>query len=713
MHNNNSNGNSASGNEHRITNVLARLTVPNPSHHHPISYNIQHHEPKDHMQSSLNRLNFLARKMQIPVNLQSCLDELITWCSDPRAFHSNYIEALLLCCMTAEEMSMNVGSLQSSLKFISICYQHCDEFGDLKNSLLNVYNKVRMKVRNQQSVTANNISGTANYQQQTDFRPPSNSSISQLHQGQRPPQAMRSRLVSPQMMNDGNNQGHGRTNGPNNQMLNQQQQQMNQHAVTVITLLGSQQDPYTDRTREQTTDPQQVRPPHQYSLPLGTSSSGTHFNRQQHSNVKHEPNTQPNSNGPTLLVATAIELNTEVAATTVQLIEKQPPQQQQQFYTNTQNRCMQQHQNQHPPKQSTTPLIKTPAPAGDPSRFTPNRYQTIPPATPCDVMKTKNHNDQQLPILQPHMFTRSPGIQQQPQQQCRTGYNEPPMNQYNSSTVGFYNGNPTPPPCMPTPCGVVGPMNGQPPFQPCTPVHVQQPRPMSQVGMPPSMQHGRNVVHTNAPQQPHCGPMMQAGPPLMAHSKSLNHNEPINQHNGPLIHTNGPSMTRMGCYNSPDMKPIIQHQNEEPRISFLDQPRNSYVLNPFKLEHHDKLNKLSRHNFTIQKKVFDTIHQKNDMDIQLKCYHQEDTNRQTQWPDSVEVSINSRPIYIDRKGLHRALYLKKFCQVGKNSIDISVSSCCCNHLFVVQFVRRPTIRETIQGLVQKRVLPYKIAAQRC
>lgn len=102
---------------------------------------------------------------------------------------------------------------------------------------------------------------------------------------------------------------------------------------------------------------------------------------------------------------------------------------------------MQQHQNQHPPKQSTTPLIKTPAPAGDPSRFTPNRYQTIPPATPCDVMKTKNHNvnflllflkillilffqDQQLPILQPHMFTRSPGIQQQPQQQCRTGYNE-------------------------------------------------------------------------------------------------------------------------------------------------------------------------------------------------------------------------------------------------------------------------------------------------
>lgn len=120
----------------------------------------------------------------------------------------------------------------------------------------------------------------------------------------------------------------------------------------------------------------------------------------------------------------------------------------------------------------------------------------------------------------------------------------------------------------------------------------------------------------------------------------------------------------------------------------------------------------------------------------------------TNWPASVQVSVNATPLSIDRgenKTSHKPLYLKDVCQPGRNTIQITVSTCCCvskrlenstailptptpraiisrrvvlrvlnetvcfcvrfqSHLFVLQLVHRPSVRSVLQGLLRKRLL---------
>ncbi|ETE67691.1 Zinc finger MIZ domain-containing protein 1, partial [Ophiophagus hannah] len=85
-------------------------------------------------------------------------------------------------------------------------------------------------------------------------------------------------------------------------------------------------------------------------------------------------------------------------------------------------------------------------------------------------------------------------------------------------------------------------------------------------------------------------------------------------------------------------------------------------------------------------------------------------NRQmnTNWPASVQVSVNATPLTIERgdnKTSHKPLHLKHVCQPGRNTIQITVTACCCSHLFVLQLVHRPSVRSVLQGLLKKRLLP--------
>ena len=80
----------------------------------------------------------------------------------------------------------------------------------------------------------------------------------------------------------------------------------------------------------------------------------------------------------------------------------------------------------------------------------------------------------------------------------------------------------------------------------------------------------------------------------------------------------------------------------------------------------------------------------------------------TNWPASVQVSVNATPLTIERgdnKTSHKPLYLKHVCQPGRNTIQITVTACCCSHLFVLQLVHRPSVRSVLQGLLKKRLLP--------
>ncbi|KAF8782987.1 Zinc finger MIZ domain-containing protein 1 [Argiope bruennichi] len=144
-------------------------------------------------------------------------------------------------------------------------------------------------------------------------------------------------------------------------------------------------------------------------------------------------------------------------------------------------------------------------------------------------------------------------------------------------------------------------------------------------------------------------------------------------------------------------------KDDELRLTFP--VRDGIILAPFRLEHNLAV---SNHVFHLKPSVHQTLMWRTDLELQLKCFHHEDRQMNTNWPASVQVSVNATPLSIDRgenKASHKPLYLKEVCQPGRNTIQITVTACCCSHLFLLQLVHRPTVRSVLQGLLRKRLLP--------
>ncbi|XP_041088186.1 zinc finger MIZ domain-containing protein 2-like isoform X5 [Polyodon spathula] len=162
----------------------------------------------------------------------------------------------------------------------------------------------------------------------------------------------------------------------------------------------------------------------------------------------------------------------------------------------------------------------------------------------------------------------------------------------------------------------------------------------------------------------------------------------------------------------PDLKPNINalpppppsgNPSDDLRLTFP--VRDGVVLEPFRLEHNLAV---SNHVFQLRDSVYKTLTLRPDLELQFKCYHHEDRQMNTNWPSSVQVSVNATPLSIERgdnKTSHKPLYLKQVCQPGRNTIQITVTACCCSHLFVLQLVHRPSVRSVLQGLMKKRLLP--------
>lgn len=115
--------------------------------------------------------------------------------------------------------------------------------------------------------------------------------------------------------------------------------------------------------------------------------------------------------------------------------------------------------------------------------------------------------------------------------------------------------------------------------------------------------------------------------------------------------------------------------DEELRLTFP--VRDGIILPPFRLEHNLAV---SNHVFQLKPTVHQTLVWRSDLELQLKCFHHEDRQMSTNWPASVQVSVNATPLVIDRgenKTSHKPLYLKDVCQPGRNTIQITVSACCC------------------------------------
>ncbi|XP_017662352.1 PREDICTED: zinc finger MIZ domain-containing protein 1 [Lepidothrix coronata] len=251
------------------------------------------------------------------------------------------------------------------------------------------------------------------------------------------------------------------------------------------------------------------------------------------------------------------------------------------------------------------------------------------------------------------------------------------------------------------------------------PMGMNQPRPP---GMSPFSTHGQRM-----PQQAYPGPRPQSLP--IQGIKRPYPGEPsrpvpvANYPHSPVPGNPTPPMTpgsNIPPYLSPnqdvkppfppDIKPNINalpppptNHNDELRLTFP--VRDGVVLEPFRLEHNLAV---SNHVFHLRPTVHQTLMWRSDLELQFKCYHHEDRQMNTNWPASVQVSVNATPLTIERgdnKTSHKPLHLKHVCQPGRNTIQITVTACCCSHLFVLQLVHRPSVRSVLQGLLKKRLLP--------
>lgn len=120
-------------------------------------------------------------------------------------------------------------------------------------------------------------------------------------------------------------------------------------------------------------------------------------------------------------------------------------------------------------------------------------------------------------------------------------------------------------------------------------------------------------------------------------------------------------------------------EDDELRLTFP--VRDGIILAPFRLEHNLAV---SNHVFHLKPSVHQTLMWRTDLELQLKCFHHEDRQMNTNWPASVQVSVNATPLSIDRgenKASHKPLYLKEVCQPGRNTIQITVTACCCVSIF--------------------------------
>ncbi|CAH2321722.1 zinc finger MIZ domain-containing 1 isoform X1 [Pelobates cultripes] len=171
----------------------------------------------------------------------------------------------------------------------------------------------------------------------------------------------------------------------------------------------------------------------------------------------------------------------------------------------------------------------------------------------------------------------------------------------------------------------------------------------------------------------------------------------------PNINSLPPPPNAKGKVHAFSPSSIAASHTDELRLTFP--VRDGVVLEPFRLEHNLAV---SNHVFHLRPTVHQTLMWRSDLELQFKCYHHEDRQMNTNWPASVQVSVNATPLTIERgdnKTSHKPLHLKHVCQPGRNTIQITVTACCCSHLFVLQLVHRPSVRSVLQGLLKKRLLP--------
>ncbi|XP_029104672.1 zinc finger MIZ domain-containing protein 1a isoform X3 [Scleropages formosus] len=695
-----------------------------------------------HIQQTNDRLLCIKQHLQNPANFQTAATELLDWCGDPRAFQRPFEQSLMGCLTVVSRVAAQQGfDLELGYRLLAVCSHNRDKFTPKSAALLSSWCEELGRLlllrhqKNRQSEppgklpmqppmssmkpTLSHGDGSFPYDsvpwQQNTNQPPGSLSVVTTVWGVT--NTSQSQVLGNPMANANNpmNPGgnpmasgmSGNNPGINSPQFPGQQQQ--------FSAKGSSNQPYMQQGMY-------GRPSYPGGGGFGASypggpNPGGGMGIPPHSRTPADF-TQPAAAAAAAAVAAAAATATATATATVAALQE------------TQNKDMNQYgpmcsSFQMGPSQAyNNQFMNQPGPRGPPS--IPGNMN---PAGMGGGMNAPNMSGPPMGMSQP----RAPGMspfgnhgqrmpqqgypgprpQSMPMQSMKRPYPGEPNyggQQYGPNGQGFPNQQgqypaPNAPRPLPSPNYPGQRMQGQqssgqypPPSVAMSQYYKQEPfngqnnnfsgsgYPYNQGNLNGPPRPVGNYPHSPVPGNP--TPPMTPGSTIPPY---LSPNQDVKPPFPPEIK---PNMTAL---------PPPANPNEELRLTFP--VRDGVVLEPFRLEHNLAV---SNHVFHLRPTVHQTLMWRSDLELQFKCYHHEDRQMNTNWPASVQVSVNATPLTIERgdnKTSHKPLHLKHVCQPGRNTIQITVTACCCSHLFVLQLVHRPSVRSVLQGLLKKRLLP--------
>lgn len=129
------------------------------------------------------------------------------------------------------------------------------------------------------------------------------------------------------------------------------------------------------------------------------------------------------------------------------------------------------------------------------------------------------------------------------------------------------------------------------------------------------------------------------------------------------------------------------------------------VLEPFALENDLVTKKV----FELKQNIYNQLMTKQDLELQFRSFIKEGnmvTNMVTNWPANVAISVNGHSIQIEQQ---KPLFLKKICRLGKNTLQITVPQCSCQHMFTMQVVNNTTVKSALQDILRKQIKPVEFS----
>lgn len=162
----------------------------------------------------------------------------------------------------------------------------------------------------------------------------------------------------------------------------------------------------------------------------------------------------------------------------------------------------------------------------------------------------------------------------------------------------------------------------------------------------------------------------------------------------------------MGQQPAP-VPPVPQRHNSmvpDPTPRLTLPLRDSLVLEPTKLDPNLHTSHL---HFTVKPPIYQSLLQRDDLDLHFKAFAINDLSMSTNWPPGLTISLNQSAIQPDERS-QRPCSIKALMQPGVNTLQITVSQCLYSHQFMIHVVNRPAIGAVVADLVKRKSVPREV-----